>query len=42
VHVELGREILNRVIADTKDLSQVERPPILEGQNMVMVLGPRR
>jgi translation initiation factor IF-3 len=41
-HTELGRGILDRVIDDMKDVSQVERPPILEGRNMVMVLAPLR
>jgi len=41
-HTELGREILDRVIEDMKEVSQVERPPILEGRNMVMVLAPLR
>ncbi|MCK5557853.1 MAG: translation initiation factor IF-3 [Candidatus Hydrogenedentes bacterium] len=41
-HVELGREILKRVIEDTREISQVERPPLLEGRNMVMVLVPLR
>jgi len=41
-HTELGREILVRVIEDMKEVSQVERPPILEGRNMVMVLAPLR
>lgn len=41
-HTELGRGILDRVIEDMKEVSQVERPPILEGRNMVMVLAPLR
>ena len=41
-HTELGREILDRVIEDMKEVSQVERQPILEGRNMVMVLSPLR
>ena len=41
-HTELGRGILDRVIEDMKDVSQVERPPVLEGRNMVMVLAPLR
>ncbi len=41
-HTELGREILERVIDELKDISQIERPPTLEGRNMVMVLGPLR
>lgn len=42
VHIELGRELLERVIEDTKEVSQVEHPPVLEGRNMVMVLAPLR
>jgi translation initiation factor IF-3 len=39
-HTELGREILERVVENLRDISQVERPPVLEGQNMVVILGP--
>jgi translation initiation factor IF-3 len=39
-HIELGRKILERVIEDTTELCQVERRPVLEGRNMIMVLVP--
>jgi translation initiation factor IF-3 len=39
-HPELGREVLEEVAAELKDVSKVESRPKLEGRNMVMVLAP--
>ncbi len=39
-HRELGLEMLKRVERDLADISQVEQRPIMEGRQMVMVLGP--
>jgi translation initiation factor IF-3 len=41
VHPETGVAVLNKVVAATADLSQVEARPNMEGRRMVMVLGPR-
>jgi translation initiation factor IF-3 len=38
VHRDLGRKLLDRFIEDTKELSEVEMMPKMEGRNMTMVL----
>jgi translation initiation factor IF-3 len=42
VHPELGRQILDRLAEYVSEIAQVERPPSMEGRNMVMVLSPAR
>ena len=39
-HQELGRELLERVAEDTKELGRVENFPKMEGRQMVMLIGP--
>ena len=41
-HQNLGRDLLNRVADDTKDLGKVESLPKTEGRQMVMMIGPIR
>jgi translation initiation factor IF-3 len=41
VHSELGRNMLDRVIEDTRDVGVVEQPPKREGYNMIMILMPK-
>ena len=41
-HQNLGRDLLNRVADDTKDLGKVESLPRTEGRQMVMMIGPIR
>lgn len=41
-HPEIGEQILNRLRDDLADIADVERPPKLEGYNMVMVLQPKK
>ncbi len=41
VHLEFGRNMLNRIIEDTKDVGIVEQPPKKEGYNMTMILMPK-
>ena len=36
--VELGQELLDRVISETKESAKVERKPKLEGRNMTLIL----
>jgi hypothetical protein len=31
-----------RLAEDVKELGQIEQPPVLDGRNMVMVLGPTK
>lgn len=40
-HTELGREVLDRVAAELKDIGKIEQDPKLEGRNMTMVLAPK-
>lgn len=39
-YTEYGRKVLQRVIEELKDISEVEMPPKMEGRNMSMVLNP--
>jgi len=41
VHSELGRNMLERIIEDTRDVGVVEQPPKREGYNMIMILMPK-
>ena len=40
-HIELGRKILERFIADTQSSAQVERQPLMEGRVISLVLAPK-
>lgn len=40
-HLDLGRKILDRFIADTQGDAQVEREPNMEGRIMWLVLAPK-
>lgn len=40
-HQELGRDVLNRVAEQLKELVIIERDPKLEGKNMIMILAPK-
>ncbi|MBM1814481.1 translation initiation factor IF-3 [Sulfitobacter pseudonitzschiae] len=39
-HQNLGRELLERVAEDTKDVGKIENFPKMEGRQMVMLIGP--
>ncbi len=39
-HQNLGRELLERVAADTTEIGKVENMPKMEGRQMVMMIGP--
>jgi translation initiation factor IF-3 len=41
-HTELGRKILDRLVADLGELVTVESMPKQEGRNMIMVIAPNR
>jgi len=41
-HPERGRDLLMRLAEDGKEIGAVESPPLLDGRNMVMVLGPTK
>jgi translation initiation factor IF-3 len=40
-HIDLGREVLDRVAGELKDIGKIEQEPKLEGRNMSMVLAPK-
>ena len=39
-HVQLGRDLMNRIIEDTKDIGKVEVSPKFEGRQMIMIIHP--
>jgi len=39
-HIELGKNLMDRIIADTKDLGKVEINPKFEGRQMIMIIQP--
>ena len=42
LHPERGRDLLMRLAEELKELATVESPPLLDGRNMVMLLGPTK
>jgi translation initiation factor IF-3 len=42
LHPERGRDLLMRLAEDVSHLGAIEQQPLLDGRNMVMVLGPLR
>jgi len=40
VHSDIGLEKMNRVLADLKDHSIIEKPASMEGRSLVMILAP--
>jgi translation initiation factor IF-3 len=42
LHPERGRDLLMRLAEDVKDIGVIESPPLLDGRNMVMLLGPTK
>ncbi len=41
-HQEIGRELLNRVQQDLANVGSVEQFPMMEGRQMVMLIGPKK
>ena len=39
-HVELGKNLMNRIIEDTKEIGKVEVSPKFEGRQMIMIIHP--
>tara|TARA_A100001011_G_scaffold240289_1_gene248287 strand:+ start:373 stop:918 length:546 start_codon:yes stop_codon:yes gene_type:complete len=39
-HIQLGKNLMQRIISDTKDLGQVEVSPKFEGRQMIMIIQP--
>ena len=42
LHPERGRALLLRLAEELKDIGQIEQPPLQDGRNMVMLLGPTK
>jgi translation initiation factor IF-3 len=42
LHPERGRDLLLRLADEVKEIGAVESPPLLDGRNMVMLLGPTK
>ena len=41
-HMDLGRELLERVAKDVEEVGKIESMPKVEGRQMVMMVGPAR
>jgi translation initiation factor IF-3 len=41
-HPERGRDLLLRLAEDVKEIGVIESQPLLDGRNMVMLLGPTK
>ena len=39
-HTELGKELMTKIIEETKDIAKVESKPKFEGRQMVMIIQP--
>ena len=39
-HTELGKDLMKRIIEETKDIAKVESQPKFEGRQMVMIIQP--
>src|SRR5262245_25674303 len=42
LHPERGRDLLMRLADDVKEIGAIESAPVLDGRNMVMLLGPTK
>ncbi len=42
VHQEIGRRLLDRLVADLAGLAVVEQNPLMEGRQMVMMIAPKK
>ena len=39
-HTELGKNLMNKIIEETKDIAKIESKPKFEGRQMVMIIQP--
>ena len=39
-HTDLGKELMNKIINETKDIAKIESHPKFEGKQMVMIIQP--
>ncbi|MCF6097039.1 translation initiation factor IF-3 [Thermovorax subterraneus] len=41
-HTQLGEDVLKRLAESVKEKAVIEKPPVIEGRNMVMILSPKQ
>ena len=41
-HVELGRDLLEKIAGDVEEIGKIESMPKMEGRQMIMVVAPQR
>ncbi|WP_282201442.1 translation initiation factor IF-3 [Collibacillus ludicampi] len=41
-HTEIGKQVLDRLAEHCGELATIERAPLLEGRQMIMILSPRK
>ena len=39
-HINLGKDLMNRIIEDTKEVGKIETHPKFEGRQMIMIMQP--
>ena len=39
-HINLGKDLMNRIIEDTKEVGKIETQPKFEGRQMIMIIQP--
>jgi translation initiation factor IF-3 len=39
-HINLGKDLMNRIVEDTKDVGKIETHPKFEGRQMIMIIQP--
>ena len=39
-HINLGKDLMNRIVEDTKDIGKIETHPKFEGRQMIMIIQP--
>tara|TARA_B110000259_G_scaffold11718_1_gene12699 strand:+ start:121 stop:666 length:546 start_codon:yes stop_codon:yes gene_type:complete len=39
-HINLGKDLMNRIIEDTKEVGKIETHPKFEGRQMIMIIHP--
>ena len=39
-HIQLGKDLMDRIITDTKEVGKIETHPKFEGRQMIMIIQP--
>lgn len=42
VHKEFGEKILNRLVQDALEFGELEKPPVREGRNIIIIFKPKQ